>query len=262
MRSEGISYTSLVRLGNFWILWGILNITVLSTTTIWNKRYVVIMFCIFKNMFHQTAGNVFCTSTFLSTPLPISTLLDLLDLRLYFDTDQPATYEQQGRDDAQLYITQSPQKNCPRTRARLEKRAPATPEKSKAVPDGWEEEDGLRGRFRRIWSPLPQRRIWHYKQRNSDNPVARRLKKDDCVGVRLPSTCRSWRVPEGQLLRTQHTDGGETSRRMPLNIRPRSSNLVNKIIHNTGREILNQFINDISVQSTHFGALIRMVISL
>ena len=38
-----------------------------------------------------------------------------------------------------------------------------------------------------------------------------------------------------------HTDGSKTSRRTPLHIRPRSSNPVNKIIHNTGRESLNQF---------------------
>ena len=39
-----------------------------------------------------------------------------------------------------------------------------------------------------------------------------------------------------------HTDGGETSSRTPLNIRQRSSSSVNKFIHNTGCEILNQFI--------------------
>ena len=36
---------------------------------------------------------------------------------------------------------------------------------------------------------------------------------------------------EGPLLKMPHTDGGERSRRRPFNIRPRSSNPVNKIIH-------------------------------
>ena len=62
----------------------------------------------------------------------------------------------------------------------------------------------------------------------------------DGVGVRLLSLYRSWRVQEGLLLKMPHTDSAETSRRAPLNIRPRSSNPVNKIIHNTGSESLNQ----------------------
>ena len=57
-------------------------------------------------------------------------------------SEQPAAFEtqtnqhhaqQQGRGDAQLYNSRSPQTDCPWTRARLEKRAPAIPEKSTAV---------------------------------------------------------------------------------------------------------------------------------
>jgi hypothetical protein len=49
-------------------------------------------------------------------------------------------------------------------------------------------------------------------------------------------------MPERPLLRMPHTDGGETSRTTPLNIRPWSSNPGNNITQNPDRESLNQFI--------------------
>ena len=64
---------------------------------------------------------------------------------------------------------------------------------------------------------------------------------DDSVGGRLISPTVAG-VQEGPLLRMPHTDGGETSRRTPLNIKPWFSHLVYNIIYNTGRENLNQFL--------------------
>ena len=59
------------------------------------------------------------------------------------------------------------------------------------------------------------------------------------------------RVPEGPLLKMPHTDGGETSGKY-RNFSPRSSSPVSKnIIHNTGRESLNQFITTAIVKYTH-----------
>ena len=56
-----------------------------------------------------------------------------------------------------------------------------------------------------------------------------------------------------------HTDGGVTSRRTPLNIRPWSSNPVNKIIHNTGHESLNQFIKDETDEKSNFTSINRYI---
>jgi hypothetical protein len=57
----------------------------------------------------------------------------------------------------------------------------------------------------------------------------------DGIGIRLLSPYHGWRVPEGPLLKMPHTDGCETSRRTLSTL----DHLVNKIIHNTGRESLN-----------------------
>ena len=105
--------------------------------------------------------------------------------------------------------------------------------------------------------PLPQRGSRYAKQRatatpkaGTSNPVARRKKTEsnddriDDVGVQLlspPSLPPCWRVTERPLLKFPHTDGGKTSRRF-LKITPRSSSPEKDIIHNTGRESLNQLI--------------------
>ena len=108
--------------------------------------------------------------------------------------------------------------------------------------------------------PILQCGSCHAKQRASATPAAgraliqRRGGRRRTSGTTASATLefvsfllphfllQCWRVPEGPLLKMSHTDGGETLR-IFLEIRPPSSSPENKIVHNTGRERLNQFIN-------------------